>query len=197
MIWPYFNAHTCSHDLEHSVIAIISWVNYYIIIYKWPLPTTKLLRSKLFHSYLSPKVSIENFAASMCDELKTLRNAFHKTICQKIWSLLENIQTNEEINGQCIHWTSKKEEVLKLFSECNGKLRLIIATTAFGMGIDCPDIRRIIHWGTPATLEEYVQETRRSGRDGEPATATFYLGVGRKNATYFKGQGIFGKHHHM
>ena len=50
----------------------------------------------------------------------------------------------------------KKEEVLRLF---NGKLRIVIATTAFGLGIDCPDIRRIIHWGSPRTLEEYAQET--------------------------------------
>ena len=52
--------------------------------------------------------------------------------------------------------TAKKVEVIASFSESGGKLRLVIATTAFGMGIDCPDIRQIIHWGFPATLEEYV-----------------------------------------
>ncbi len=41
---------------------------------------------------------------------------------------------------------SKKEEVLETFKETNSKLCLVIATTAFGMGIDCPNIRRIIHW---------------------------------------------------
>jgi len=55
--------------------------------------------------------------------------------------------------------TEKKEEVLESFAKSGGKLHLIIATTAFGMGIDCPDIRRIVHWGMPSTLEEYVQET--------------------------------------
>ena len=54
-----------------------------------------------------------------------------------------------------------KEEVLSSFSQQNGKLCLIIATTAFGMGIDCPDIRKVIHWGMPATLEEYIQESGR------------------------------------
>ena len=53
----------------------------------------------------------------------------------------------------------KREDVIKLFTLPGGRLRLTIATTAFGMGIDCPDIKRIIHWGLPGHTEEYVQET--------------------------------------
>ena len=66
----------------------------------------------------------------------------------------------------------KKEQVLKLFTEPEGNLRLLVATTSFGMGIDCPDIRRIIHWGVPTTVEEYAQETGRAGRCGKLAVAT-------------------------
>ena len=76
----------------------------------------------------------------------------------------------------------KKKEVLEYFAKSGGKLRLIIAINAFGMGIDCPDIRRIIHWGMPNTLEEYVQETGRSGRDGESSTAILYQGKGGRYA---------------
>ena len=42
------------------------------------------------------------------------------------------------------------------------------------MGIDCPDIRRIVHWGMPTTLEEYLQETGRAGRDGQASIAILY-----------------------
>ncbi len=59
----------------------------------------------------------------------------------------------------------------------------VIATTAFGMGIDCPNMRRIIHWGLPTTVEEYVQETGHSGRDGESAVGLLYKGVGGRKAT--------------
>ena len=39
------------------------------------------------------------------------------------------------------------------------------------MGIDCPDICRIVHWGTPEDTEQYVQETGRAGRDNNPSQA--------------------------
>ena len=45
------------------------------------------------------------------------------------------------------------------------KLRIVIATVAFGMGVDCPDIHQIIHNGASSLVEEYVQETGRAGRD--------------------------------
>ena len=77
----------------------------------------------------------------------------------------------------------KREEVLGSFVNSDGKVCLLIATTAFGMGIDCPDIRQILHWGAPSTLEEYVQETGQCGRDGQPSVAVLCQGKSGRNAT--------------
>ena len=43
------------------------------------------------------------------------------------------------------------------------------------MGLDCPDVRRIVHWGPTCDVESYIQETGRAGRDGLQATATLYF----------------------
>lgn len=60
----------------------------------------------------------------------------------------------------------------------NGELEWVCSTNAFGMGVHIPDIRHVIHYQLPTSIEGYVQEVGRAGRDGNPSLATLMYAEG-------------------
>lgn len=93
------------------------------------------------------------------------------------------LMSNESTSGEKVRvcekftaWSSPntKKKIIGSFTNPVGAVRIVVATVAFGMGLDAPNVRHIVHWGPPEDLELYVQECGHGDHDNKLSTATLY-----------------------
>ena len=132
---------------------------------------------------MSKDTDLEFCFGWLIDELKIKKVSCQRTIiyCQTIKKcgvvygtikgmLGQNMYVLVEMLHSCTP-VANKQNILDSFQSEGGSIRLLIATIAFGMGVDCKGVHRIVHYGPSKTMEAYVQETGRAGRDGEQSIA--------------------------
>lgn len=149
------------------------------IITQLKLKNPKIHESSFERINLSYEVyKTENKASNIIDFLKTSSRKSGIVYCQTRKSVKDFAKTLFANNISCgiYHGGLERDERAKMLdSWLNNEFYIMVATNAFGMGIDKPDVRFVLHYEFPPSLEAYFQEAGRAGRDGNPSrTIVFY-----------------------
>lgn len=149
-------------------------------------------RTNLFYAtlYLDKNDSIELSFASLINEVKNFKVQTERTLiycqtrkqCSVLFRVFEVYLGKHLYHGdtsprnrivEMYHAgtpASVKDHISKSMALDDGHLRVLICTVAFGMGVNCKKVRRVVHFGPSKSVEMYIQECGRAGRDGLAST---------------------------
>ena len=145
------------------------------ILEKLELPKAKTFISSFdrpnIHYHIEPKIDAFEKTLSFIKARKSQSGIIYCLSRKSTEQLANKLQKNG-ILAMPYHAKLTNDEKTKNYSDfMSDKIQVVVATIAFGMGIDKPNVRFVIHWNLPKNIENYYQETGRAGRDGLPSEA--------------------------
>ncbi|KAG8365941.1 hypothetical protein BUALT_Bualt17G0024300 [Buddleja alternifolia] len=159
------------------------------VMHSLEIPSTNLIQSATIRDNLHLSVSISgNRIKDLMALLKSSPFLDIKSIIiyckfQSETDMISKYLCDNNISSKSYHSgipAKDRTRVQELF--CSNKMRVVVATVAFGMGLDKRDVGAVIHYSLPESLEEYVQEIGRAGRDGRLSYCHLFF----DDAIYFK-----------
>ena len=130
-------------------------------------------RSNLFYE-IRPKTNAKKQLITFISSFKGKVGVIYCSSRKKVEEIAEFLKVNG-INARPYHAGMESAERIKNQEDfLHDRIEIIVATIAFGMGIDKPDVRFVIHYDAPKSLEGYYQETGRAGRDGLESKCLFF-----------------------
>jgi ATP-dependent DNA helicase RecQ len=157
---------TADHATQKDILARLQFNDPLVAIHSFDRPNIEYL---LIEKY-RPLSQLFNYL----DEHKDESGIIYCTSRRRTEELTQKLQA-QGIQARCYHAGLPLEERQTVQDQfIKDKVDIVIATVAFGMGIDKPNVRFVVHYEIPKNIESYYQETGRAGRDGLPAQAMLF-----------------------